>query len=45
MPQILKLPTIIPELYHMEQDPSDMWWQASVDDDQVLSHCVGYAGL
>ena len=33
------IPTIIPDLYRMEQDPSDLWWQAGVDDDQVLGHC------
>jgi len=29
----------------MEQDPNDLWWQAGVDDDQVLGHCGGNAGL
>ena len=39
------IPTIILDLYRMEQDPSDMWWQAGVDDDQVLGHCGGDVGL
>jgi hypothetical protein len=39
------MPTIIPGLYRMEQDPSDLWWQASVDDHEVLGHCGGDAGL
>ena len=38
------IPTIIPDLYHMEKDPSDLWWQAGVDDEQVLDHCGGNAG-
>jgi hypothetical protein len=42
---IKMIPTIIPDLYRMEQDPSDLWWQAGVDDDQVLGHCGGDAGL
>ena len=39
------IPTIIPDLYRMEKDPSDLWWQAGVDDDQVLDHCGGNVGL
>jgi hypothetical protein len=39
------IPTIIHDLYRMKKDPSDLWWQASVDDDQVLGHCSGDVGL
>jgi hypothetical protein len=39
------IPTIIPDLYRMEKYPSDLWWQAGVDDDQVLDHCGGDVGL
>jgi hypothetical protein len=39
------IPTIILDLYRMEQDPSDYWWKAGVDDDHVLGICGGDAGL
>ena len=39
------IPTIIPDLYRMEQDPSDLWFQVGVDDDQVLGHHGGDVGL
>jgi hypothetical protein len=39
------IPTIIPNFYRMEKGLSDLWWQASVDDDQVLGHCGGDVGL
>jgi hypothetical protein len=29
----------------MEEDPSDLWWKVGVDDDQVLDHYGGNAGL
>jgi hypothetical protein len=39
------IPTIIPDLYRMEKEPSNQWWKAGVDNDQVSGHYGGDAGL